>query len=258
MKYFVPNRHSQKLAVVVDKAKKSVGLVFVMHGLGGFKEQPFVKTAASVFKGNNFTVVTFDVANTIGESEGDYANANVTNYLLDLNDVISWAKKQDWYREPFCLVGHSLGSSCSLHYAARHPQKVLAVVPASTTISGKVTLKRYNPNELKEWRATGWQAVESNSKPGVMKKLNWPQFEADSIKYDVIPLVNKITMPILMIVGSRDTITPPEDQKFLFDKLPGKKELHIIDGGPHTFRDKQHLNQIKKIINNWLGKVVLA
>jgi len=258
MKYFVLNRHKQKLAIVVELAKKPAGLVFIMHGLGGFKEQPFITTAASVFKGKNFTVVTFDTANTIGESEGDYAQATVTNYLSDLNDVIGWAKKQGWYREPFCLVGHSLGSSCSLHYAARHPQKVLAIVPASTTVSGEMMIKRCNPDELKEWRASGWQILDSHTKLGIDKKLNWPQFEADSLKYDIIPLVDKITMPILMIVGSRDTFTPPEDQKCLFDKLPGKKELHIIDGGPHTFRDKQHLNQIKKIINNWLDKVVLA
>ncbi len=257
MKYFIPNRHKQKLAVVVERVKKPVGLVFVMHGLGGFKEQPFIRTVGAAFKARKFIVVKFDTANTIGESEGDYANANVTNYLSDLNDVIRWAKKQDWFIKPFCLAGHSLGSSCSLHYAASHPREVLAVIPASTTISGKMTLKRYNPIKLKEWEKTDWQVDESLSKPGVMKRLRWHQFKADSLKHDLLPKVKKIAMPILMIVGSRDTITPPQDQRFLFKKLPGKKELHVINGAPHTFRDKKHLDKIKKIIINWLDKVVL-
>ena len=42
-----------------------------MHGLGGFKEQPHIRAFAEAFTVKNFTVVTFDAANTFGESEGD-------------------------------------------------------------------------------------------------------------------------------------------------------------------------------------------
>jgi len=43
-KLFIQNQHSQKLAVVIEEQKDAKGLAFVMHGQGGFKEQPHVRT----------------------------------------------------------------------------------------------------------------------------------------------------------------------------------------------------------------------
>ena len=37
-KFFVKNRQEQKLSVIIEKSENQKGLVFVMHGLGGFKE----------------------------------------------------------------------------------------------------------------------------------------------------------------------------------------------------------------------------
>ena len=76
----------------------------------------------------------------------------------------------------------------------------------------------------------------------------------DRLKYDLLPEVNKLTMPVLLIVGDKDDGTPPEHQKILFDKLPGKKELHIIKDAPHTFRDEKHLLEIKNLFLEWIDK----
>lgn len=40
---FIPNRTKKKIAVIVEPGKKPGRLVFVMHGLGGFKEQPQIE-----------------------------------------------------------------------------------------------------------------------------------------------------------------------------------------------------------------------
>jgi pimeloyl-ACP methyl ester carboxylesterase len=65
-------------------------------------------------------------------------------------------------------------------------------------------------------------------------------------------------MPVLLIVGENDTSTPPPHQKILYKKLPGKKELHIIEGASHTFRDETQLNEIKEILNNWIKSNLLG
>ena len=87
-KVFIQNRKREKMAVVVEEAKDSKGLAFVMHGLGGFKEQPHVETLAAAFKEKGYTVVRFDTTNTLGESEGKYEDATVTNYYEDLEFTI--------------------------------------------------------------------------------------------------------------------------------------------------------------------------
>lgn len=254
VKLFIKNRQGQKMAVVVDEAEKPKGLVFVMHGLGGFKEQSHIRALAGAFKDNNYTVVLFDTTNSIGESGGKYEDATVTNYYADLEDVIVWAKTQSWFMTPFCLAGHSLGGFCAAYYAQNHPEEVKAVAPISTFISGELSLIAHGKEEIDNWRKTGWQIVESVSRPGLIKKLKWSHME-DRLKYDLLKNAHKLTMPVLIIVGELDTSIPPEHQRLLYEKLPGKKEFYIIKGAPHTFRDKEHLDEIREIMGRWAEKI---
>jgi len=251
-KVFIKNRYDKKIAVVVRQSKNQKGLAFVMHGLGGFKDQPHIQTFADAFSENDFTVVLFDTTHTFGESEGKYEDATTTNYYEDLEDVINWAKNQSWYQEPFWLAGHSLGGISTALYAERYPEKVKALAPIATVISGKLSTETKSERGLlEEWKRTGWLIHPSESLPGLIKKLKWSEME-DRLKYDLLLEVHKLTMPVLLIVGDLDKGTPPEHQKILFNKLPGKKEFHIIKGVHHTFREPSHLEEIKAIFNKWI------
>jgi len=253
-KLFIKNRKKQKIAVIVEETENAKGLAFVMHGLGGFKEQPHVETFTRSFLEKGFTVVRFDTTNSIGESDGKYEDATATNYYEDLEDVIEWAGKQKWYKEPFWLAGHSLGGICTALYAQKYPDKVKAIALISTVVSGKLSQKKYPKEEFENWRKTGWLIKKSGSVPDLIKKLKWSHME-DRLKYDVLNDVNKLTMPILMIVGELDESTPMEHQKILYEKLSGKKELHIIKGAPHTFREAKHLEEIEEIFFRWIEGV---
>ena len=249
-KIFIKNRQGKKIAVLVEKVKKQKGLAFVMPGLGGKKEDVHVETFVKSFLEKNFTALSFDVSNGIGESDGDYSQASFTNYYNDLCDVINWAKKEKWYQEPFVLAGHSMGGGCILWYGANHPEKVAGLAPISTVIGGHQTLAKFGRDDLVATKH------DKNGKEEI-KKIDWPQFEKDILRYDIVTEGHKLIMPVLMIVGSEDAGTPLEDQKKLYDKLSGDKEIHLIDGAPHTFIESQHLKQIKKLFKNWITKKVL-
>ena len=253
-KIFILNRKKQKICVLIEETPKPKGLVFIMHGLGGFKEQEQIQACAEAFLDEGFTSIRFDTTNTLGESDGKYENATLTNYYEDLEDVITWAQRQTWYKEPFWLVGHSLGGFSIALYAAKYPRKIKSIVPISPVVSGKLSLEGYSQKELKEWETTGYRVEESISKPGVIKKLNWNHHIQDRLKYNLLEKADKLTMPVLIIVGKNDTTTPPKHRKLLYEKLPGKKELHIIKGASHTFREQNHLEEIKTILKNWIIK----
>lgn len=253
----IKNRKNQKIVVLVEEAKNQKGLAFVMHGLGGFKEQTHIQAIAETLREIGYTVVRFDTTNTLGESDGNYEDATMTNYYEDLEDVIQWTEVQKWYQEPFVLVGHSLGATSVALFAEKFPDKVKALAPISVVVSGKLSIeaqKQDDPEEFKKWEKTGWLEKESRSRPGVMKRLKWEHM-IDRLKYDLLPDINKLTMPVLLIVGENDAGTPPEHQKILYDALPGEKELHIIKGAPHTFYDAMHLAEIKQIFHRWLEKL---
>jgi pimeloyl-ACP methyl ester carboxylesterase len=253
-KVFIKNRHDKKICVLIEKSTQNKGLVFIMHGLGSFKESPVISACAEVFRKNNFTVVRFDATHTIGESEGKYDDANITNYYEDLEDVINWSKKQKWYKEPFYLVGHSLGAMSILLYTEKYPNKIKALAPMSTVVSGKLWSINYSKKDMRQYNKTGFWIRESRTKPGVILKLKWHQYVKEMLKYDTLKNTGKITMPILLIVGENDTRTPLFSQKTLYDKLTSKKELHVIKGAEHTFKEEKHLSEIRTIFNKWIKK----
>lgn len=253
-KLFILNRKGQKICVILEQTPNQQGLAFVMHGLSGYKEQPHVETIAQAFRDNNFTVVRFDTTNTFGESDGNFEDATTTNYFEDLEDVINWTKSQQFFQEPFYLAGHSLGGISIALFAQKHPELVKGLAPVSTVVSGKLSLEKYTPEQLADWKAKGWIIKNSGlSKFGTPKKIKWQEME-DRLKYDLLKKAHKLIMPVLMIVGSEDHSTPEKHQRLLYEKLPGKKEIHVIQNAPHTFKDPGHLKEIKNIFNNWVQK----
>lgn len=250
----IKNNKKELISIVIDIQKSQKGLAFIMHGLGGYKEEDHIKAFAESFKEKNFTAVLFDTRNTFGESQGNYENANITNYYEDLEEVITWAKKQEWYQEPFYLAGHSLGGICILLYAEKFPKRVKALAPISTVVSGEWMRARIPKETLKEWDRTGWRTSQSTSRTGVIKKLKWHQFKEDLLKYDATRKISNLKMPVLLIVGEKD-ISHKENQEKLYNLLSGKKELHVIKDAEHTFHKEQELTEIKKIFKNWIDQV---
>ena len=252
---FIKNRKDQRIALIVEQPAQPIGLAFVMHGLGGFKEQPHIKAMAQVLLKNGYTTVRFDTSNSFGESDGQFENATATNYFEDLVDVIAWARNESWYQQPYILVGHSLGGFCTGLYAEKYPEEIKALAPISTVVTGLLTLNtgRYQ-QALPEWKKTGWLISESTSKPGTLKRLKY-SFYDDAIRYDLMPNVAKLTMPVLLVVGDQDESTPPEHERRLFDALPGAKELHIIKGADHNFRQLGNSSELSQIFNIWIKKI---
>lgn len=259
-KLFIKSKSGAKIYVEYNVNSNDKGLVFLVHGLGGFRDTPEFKQIAHAFYDSGLSIVTFDCRDSIGKSEGNYENATVSSYYSDLEDVINWASKHIFYSEPFFLCGLSLGGLVVLHYAQNYPQKVKALAPFATLISGKISLEvaeKYRPTELKEWNETGWKVKKSGSKPGVVLKLNWKKYSEDRMKYDALKRVNLLIRPVLLIVGENDIVTPLETQKLLYGELPAEKELHVIKGMGHVFKGEENLKQITTIIKKWTLKVLI-
>jgi len=257
MKTFIQNRNNKKLCVVAEESEYPGKLAFIAHGLGGNKDEAHIRSMIEALLESGYAVVSFDAAHTFGESEGEYEDATQTNYYEDLQDVILWASKQDWYVEPFVIGGHSFGGGTSIMYAQDHPEKIKALFPIATVISGELSLKTSlsNPRRLSvfsQWKQDG--VLIQRRRNGDEKRLKWACME-DRLKYNLLTGAGKLTMPVLMVVGDMDESTPPQHQKLLFDILPGEKEFHIIQGAIHTFDEPHEREELKQIIKKWMKKI---
>ncbi len=253
-KEIIKNRRGENIIIVIEEVENSRGLAFVMHGLGGFKEQPNVLSMAKPFTDNNFTVVRFDATNSLGESGGKLEDATISNYFQDLEDVIKWSRSQNWYQEPFWLSGHSLGGFSVAFFTIKYPEKVKAVAPISTVVSGELFTQTEEMKKVLElWQKTGLREWESSTQPGLIKRLKY-DFVEDCLKYNLLKYAHQIKCPVLLVVGDRDETTPLEHQKILFNSLATEKEIHIIKGLKHTPREKHHLEELESIIGEWIQK----
>ncbi len=256
-KFSIQNRKGLEIMGEIYNPENPKGLAFVLHGLGGFKEQPNTMAIVDTIFERNYIVINFDATNSFGESGGSYENATMQLHYEDLVDVIAWAKTQKWYQEPFVLAGHSLGGYAVAQYAENFPNEVKALFPFALVVSGKLSYEaqeKFEPEELKKWKETGWGEKESRSNPGIIKRLPWSHME-ERLTHDLCPNASKLTMPVLFVVGENDTSCPPDSQKILFDLVPGQKEIHIVPGAMHTFTELKHLEELKNILKDWLRKL---
>ncbi len=252
-KYTIQNRKGQKLAVVADVSQPSNGLAFVVHGLGGFKEQVHIANFASAFREKNFTVVRFDMTNSIGASDGRFEDGTTTSYYEDLEDVIEWSRTQTWYSQPFVLAAHSLGSLCIALYAERYPERILGLAPIAPVVSGALSVQaheKFDPKGFKEWKESGWQIKESVSRSGFIKRLPWSHLE-DRLKYDALKNVNTLAMPVLIIVGDRDEQILYQAEKW-YEHIPGRKEFHTVKSADHDLSKEEDLQETKEILQRWI------
>lgn len=254
MKMLFKNRENLDIVLEIFAPGRDK-LVFIMPGLGGFKEQGHLVSAGEVFINHGYTVIIFDPAHSFGESGGLYEDATMTGYFNDFEDLISWSKSQDWYREPFVVCGHSLGGYSSLAYAEKYPDKVAGVVSLAPVISGEFSHeahKRYNRQSYNNWLATGWNEKSSNSKPGLIKRLKWSHME-DRLKHDLYPAIGNLTMPVFIVGASQDQSCPIDQIEPFFKQVPSvKKDFKVIPEASHNWRDDHDLGILKRYIDSFI------
>ena len=254
-KTFIQNRRGLRLSVLVEGANNTGGLVFFEHGFTGYKEQVQFEALSALFLKHNYTVVRFDTSSSFGESEGDLWDSNITTHYQDLEDVTFWARRQDWYIEPFVLLGHSLGGIAVLNYTIHHPQSVKAIAPLSTAVSYEFwheAMLEHRPHILLEFATRGYSEKTCNRDSSRTGKWGMA-YGLEYLKYDIPAGLPSITVPTLLALGSEDVITPRKQQEYVRDHIGGSVSFHIIDGAPHTFREPAHLDELVQVTEAWLN-----
>lgn len=252
------NRNNLNIVLEVHEQGKSK-IAFIMHGLSGSKDQSHIVFTKNLFLECGYTVICFDTTNSFGESDGLHELTTVTQNLNDLEDLVMYAKKQEWYREQFLLCGFSLGGYVTIAFTEKYPELVKATISVAPIISGEIyheVKKKFQPEMYFSWKEKGVFDRKSKSRPGLIRRLPWSYME-DMYNHNLYLNIDKLKKPILLIACEYDTSCPVYTIKPFFEKIPSDiKKLSIIKGSYHAIVEPEHIEQFYREVKSFLNYLV--
>ncbi len=190
-----------------------------------------------------------------GRSEGK-AQHRISAYREDLKDF-----KDSAGIPKFVLCGHSMGGAVVLDYALNHPEDLEALILMST--GGKL---RVAPQLLETYRSGqknpslvqhlyGPQAPEELVRAGadLLKQVPAEVSYADFLACDTFDVKDRlyaIDLPVLIMCGEQDVMTPPKYSRFLAENIPGARLELFPESGHMLMQEKgEPVNQsLKKFL----------
>ena len=223
-------------------------LAFILHGLASDMNHQVVETAKNAFLDNGYTVVTFDARYSLGESYGNVSNVSLSTFLEDLETVVNWAKKQDFYHEPFAVAGHSLGGAAAILYSHNN-DNISFLIPIAPVIGGQQwenSCMKNMPVFCKQWKEKGYYEYKQNDKS---VNIFYTVVE-DAKSYNVLELAQNIKAPALFIIAENDRVIEGKDVQNIAYLM--KAKITKISQSTHNFTKKQNQDDLYQAIYNFI------
>lgn len=141
---------------------------------------------------------------------------------------------------PADLVGYSLGGYVALAAAIAYPDRVRRVVTIATKLAwtpevAAAEARRLDPDRLAE-RAPDFVATLAERHPGPGWRSVVEQTAAFLTSLGAAPplALDRVTCPVLVLVGDADTMVTREECEDAVRRIPGAR-LDVLPGAPHQY-----------------------
>jgi 3-oxoadipate enol-lactonase len=236
-------------------------VVIFIHGFPFNKHMWDMQT--EVLK-NNYRVISYDIRGYGGSfpSNPDFSIDTLTNDLIHLMDTLKIAKA--------AVCGLSMGGTIALNAVEKFPARFTALILSDTHCKPNVSetkedrlkslkilkekgLRHFAEESIKHYFAStsfvrrkeevraARKMILNTSITSICKTL----LELEQ-KKDICNKLAEIHVPVLIMVGREDAVTPPGEAQFLHEQIPGST-LRIIELSGHlpnlenTFEFNSHL-----------------
>jgi len=244
--FILTNRHGKRMPATVRLPENVIGAAIVLHGLGGWKDQPVIEAMADTLAEHGYASVTFNASDSALAPDGDFYHSTNTGYLEDLEDAVASLKKESWFTTQFMLAGHSQGGVIAVRYARLNPAHVQKLILTAPGVSWKMGALFWMPFVL-PWLITGtryWKA------PHGTKRALGRQWIFDFLKFDGYEDARHITMPTLIISAGGDTTVAKPYEHRRFARMFPNATHRSVPGAPHPFTG--HERAVAATISTWL------
>ncbi len=240
------------------------GWVVLVHGLGEHSGR--YGKLIGLLNEAGFAVYTFDWPGH-GKSPGKRGHTSVEEAMEIIDSIIN-----ELGEKPF-LFGHSLGGLTVIRYAESRPERIRGVIASSPALAKSPETPGFMVAIAKLLgRIAPGLTLSNGINPELLSR------DPEAVKaYVEDPLVHDrisaglgrsifenmeraheeaggIKVPVLLLVGTGDVITPPEGSKGLFEELKvGDKTLREFEGAYHEiFEDPEWGEDFHRTIVEWL------
>jgi len=261
---------SNGLKLVYDTQGSSDEVVIVVHGGAGLPHEYFHPMLYNLSR--YAKLVFFDRRADMLSTRSGQGMASVS----ELSDDID-ALRKTLGLERVTLLGHSFGATIALNYALRHPANVkrLILVSAAATVENpyegeKRILKKLSKVEMAAYRSSegGTGATKPCERVRLRYSVLYPHYfhklvpyefdrgvytvyfdalskkealAADSTGLDVRAQLSQINVPVLVVAGRHDLVTPPDQSFQLANGLPQSRLVVLEHSGHFPFFEENYL-----------------
>lgn len=177
--------------------------ILYFHGNGGNLSDAAEYLA--LFHGMGMPVFVFDYRG-YGKSSGKVRGEN--DLYEDGRGAIDYLVRRGWRPEGMIYYGQSLGGAVALQMALETPPAGLALESPFTSLAD----------------------IARHLTPVTYALLSWCCID---VYLDNLAKISAVTVPLLLLHGDRDQLTPPEMSRLLFSRAREPKLFHLISGGGH-------------------------
>lgn len=206
-------------------------LVFIHHGRNGNADS--MRDIAKAYHAHGYIVVAANARFSLyNKSAGDHLDFTMGTHCEDLDRTINFVKNHaaeiGWTGKKFALAGFSMGGfAASFMAATKYREDTTHLLSISSVISGE--------RQIDSRRHDQHYTIEVLQRESPRALTEWPQ-------HDLFKHLDGFIMPVSMIVGSIDSVTPPHHICAFADALKARgalTSLDIVEGRHHDVINKK-------------------
>lgn len=237
---------SFELAVNTQGDKNSPKVAICLPGRLDTKDYASFVSHLDYLSGKGFFAISFDPPGT-WDSPGSTDLFTTTNYIKAVNELIEY-----YGNKQTLLLGHSRGGATAILAGCLNPNVmgIVAILAAYTDPT---------PPESREI-IDGHVISFRDLPPGDRKTQEQKKFMlsldywTDGQKYHPSEVLKTCPKPKLLIGGTDDDFTTPEEVKEIYDSLPDPKMIHILNSD-HDYRyHPEVIKEVNEVIGQFLDK----
>ncbi len=251
-----------------DEGSENAPVIIFIHGFP-FNKSMWIKQAEALKE--NARVIAYDVRGH-GDTDSGTQDFSIELFVQDLISLLDKLKI-----EKAILCGLSMGGYIALNAVENHPERFSALVLCdSNCIADTPDAKEKRMKAIENIRENGVKnyvdesieyllaAENFTTKPGLVDEIRtmmvntaWKTLvntlQALSTRKETCSKLPEIRIPVLIIVGKEDIVTPPEAAQFIHEKIKGSL-LSILPHAGHL-SNLENPDKFNEILKKFIASV---